>query len=181
MLKTLKKLCEKKRRVLLYTNQENTSKFDYGQILAVNDKEFAIYSVTPDGKADGIMVKKLTDVIRVGIGGQYEEKIEKLCAMNHIAPFDEKLNADDIVVSALQLAKRNGEIVSLVLLDSDYFDVVGFIDDISDGLCTVREVDEYGFEDGITHIPLENITELSCGSEDENRVLTLWKINYDKT
>ncbi len=177
MLKMLSELCLSRKFVSIYTNCEEPSKFYYGTILAVNDKEIAIDMTLPDGGNDGIVAEKVDKVFRIEIGGQYEKKMKKLCSLNPYKPFEGRLDNSNIMESILLLALRLKEIVSIELLDSGYDDIVGFVDVIENGQCKIRQIDEYGYEDGCSYILINDITKISYLSQYEKRILNLWNFN----
>lgn len=177
-INTLIKISNENKNVSIYTNYNEPSKFHYGRILCVNSDEIAIYMISPDGLYDGILVKKTEDIIRVEIDGQYEKKMKKLCSLSQLIPFKYFLNSTSIKDSLLKIAIQSRQIVSIELVDSGYMDVVGFVDEIVDGLCKIKIVDEYGFEDGYCFVMTDKITEISYASQDECRILKLWEINY---
>ena len=79
--------------------------------------------------------------------------------------------------SVLRFAKAFKKIVSFELINSKNDDVVGFVEVIDEGCCKIKQVDFYGHEDGYSFIELENITQISVDSRDEQIVLRLWELN----
>lgn len=177
MLKILSEICNSNKKASIYTNEQETNKFHYGTILAVNDKEIAISMISPKGEFDGVSVIPTDFVYRIETDGQYSEKMEKLCSDMYYDKFDKELDTSKIKESLLDIAVQTQQIVSLELVDSGYYDVVGFVKEIKDGCCRIRVVDEYGAEDGDSFVMLDNITQVCYASEDENLILRLWKIN----
>jgi len=177
MLKLLKEVCKQNKFACIYTNEENTSKFFFARVLCVNEKHIAIYLVTKDGCFDGIVVKRTEEISRVETDGQYSQKMKKLCSLQEQKPWEHCLQEERIPESLLSVAKEEKGIVALEMLKSGYDDVVGFVEEIRDGLCTIRQIDEYGFEDGISYVRIDDISQISYASEDEDRILRLWKLN----
>lgn len=177
MLKMLSELCLSRTLVSIYTNCEEPSKFYYGTILAVNDKEIAIDMTLPDGGNDGIVAEKVDKVFRIEMGGQYEKKMKKLCSLNLYKPFEGCLDNNNIMESMLLMALQSKEIVSIELLDSGYDDIVGFVDVIENGQYKIKQIDEYGYEDGYSYVLIKDITKISYSSQYEKRVLNLWNFN----
>lgn len=179
MLETLKKVSESNINVSIYTDADNMSKFIYGRILNVNEDEIAIYMLSPNGLFDGILVKQTSDVIRLEIDGKYHDKMEKLISPSELSQFDCSLNNKDLKNSLLSVALESKQIVSLELLNSGFNDVVGFVEENNNGQCKIKQIDEYGFEDGYSFIMVDNVTEIAYASEDEKRILQLWKRNNE--
>lgn len=177
MLKILKDLCSSKKAASIYTNYNTPTKFYYGVVIAINDEEIAIYTLSTDGKDDGIVAENIEDVIRVELDGLYEEKMRKLCSINPPIDFNVTLDNNNIIKSLLYLALETKEIVSIELLDSGYDDVVGFVDEINDGQCRIKVIDEYGYEDGYSYFLIKDVTQVSYATEIEKRILNLWNIS----
>ncbi|MCQ4021805.1 MULTISPECIES: hypothetical protein [unclassified Ruminococcus] len=177
IVETLKEMAKSDKRVSIYTDINEPSKFCYGYILCVNYEEVAIYMISPDGFFDGILMKKIYDIIRIEIDGQYHEKMKKLCSLSKMQPFNYSIDPTNIQYSLLEIALQSKQIVSLELVDSGYDDVVGFVESIDNGLCKIKIVDEYGFEDGYCFVMANKITQISYASQDEIRILKLWEIN----
>ena len=177
LINTLLEISQNNKNASIYTNFNETSKFHYGRIICVNSEELAIYMISPDGLYDGILLKKTEDIIRVEVDGQYDKKMKKLCSLSQLQPFEYSLDSTNIKASLLEVALQSRRVVALELVDSGYKDVVGFVDGISDGLCKIKIIDEYGFEDGYCFVMTDKITEISYASQDECRIIKLWKLN----
>lgn len=177
MLDTLKNLCKQNKFAGFY--RDGGSKFMYGRIISVNKDHIAIYMMSPNGCFDGIAAKLTDEIIRIDIDGQYSNKMQKLLSLCNPEIFEFSLDNDKIFESLLALGHDTKRVVALELLKSGYDDVVGFVVGVENGLCTVKQIDEYGFEDGLSFVKIEDITQISYASEDESRLYKLWKLNYE--
>ncbi|MDE6150304.1 MAG: hypothetical protein K2F81_09505 [Ruminococcus sp.] len=177
MLKVLTDLCLSKKTASIYVNNNQPTKFYYGTVLSVSADEIAIDMLLPSGGNDGIVANKVHKVYRVDTDGQYDEKMKKLCTLNTYQPFNGSLDNNNIIQSLLLLALETKKIVSIELLDSGFDDVSGFIEQIEDGQCKIKEIDEYGYEDGYAYVEIKNITQVTYQSEYEKRILNLWNFN----
>ncbi len=173
MLRVLYKLYESKSFVSIYTSLNESSKFYYGRIIAVDESEIAIQMLHPSGADDGIVVMSVDDVLRVEENSQYSNKMQKLFSVKSIPNYDFPINENGIMFSVLNYAFLNNQIVSLELLNSGIFDVVGYVTEIDENVCVIKQVDEYGFDDGISYLEWLNITMLSVLSEDEKTIMRL--------
>lgn len=175
MKEKLFELQKQNKNVLIYSC-EDSNKFLYGKLLSVNEIEFALLMYTPCGKYDGIIVKSIEDITRIEYDGQYDRKMQKVLLRNIEA---ENYCIDDSLItsSILELSLKLNKIASIELLDSGYDDVVGFVDEISDNKCTIKLVDEYGYEDGYSFILISDITQVMFDGERENLFQKLWQIN----
>ncbi len=158
---------------------DDIDKFLYGKLLAVNDREFALLMYTPLGMYDGIIVKRIEDVTRIEYDGQYDQKMQKILPQD-INPKNFYIDDSQITSSVLNLSLKLSKVVSIELLNSGINNVVGIVDEICDNKCTIKLVDEYGYEDGYSFILVSDITQVMFDGETENLLLKLWKINMNK-
>ena len=176
MFNVLSEILKQNKDACIYTNLEKTNKFHYGKILQVNEDEVAIGMITQDGEFDGILMKPIDSIYRVDVDGQYVQKMQKLCSVS-FESYNDKLDANNIKASLLLLAQRTQKVISVELINSGYDDVVGFVAEVNNGICSIHIVDEYGFDDGASFQSLNDITQIRYASEDEERILKLWTIN----
>lgn len=177
MLRILSELRCSQKMVSIYTDYQETNKFHYGVIIALNEKEVAIQMLSPDGESDGIIVMDVENVFRVEENGQYDEKMKKLCPNNPPPLLHEDLDENEIFESLLSIALIEKSIVSIELVDSGYNDIVGFVEAIEDGRCRVKQVNEYGYEDGFSFFLIRDITKITYLSQDEKRLMKLWQLS----
>lgn len=170
-----KKVCNENKFVSIYSNCADTEKFIYGKILYVNEEEVLIYMVSPNGDFDGLLVMPITRVFRLEYGGDYEAKMKLLMSQYELPVFDYSVDNLHIGSSILKIALETGQIVSIELLDSDIDDVVGIVESVDRNLCKIKQINDYGREDGYSIINLDDITQISYNSEDERRRKVLCK------
>ena len=170
----LKEMSETQKMCCIYKNANDMNHFLFGKVLAVNDEEIAIHMISPDGDDDGVNVFSIDEIFRIEVDGEYSKKMEFLLSSN-LASYNITIENNDIMASYLSYAQANRLILSIELLDSGYDDITGFIEMIKDGMCVIKQVDEYGYDDGISYILLNDITKISFLSEDEKRIMRLWE------
>lgn len=173
MLNLLKKICLEKKYVSIYLASSNNAKFIYGRILCVNEEHFAIYTLAVNGQYDGILVRKTDDIIRVEMGGLYAKKMDKLCEGYCLNPEIYCLDENNIADSLLLKAQKEKKMISLEISDSGYIDVVGYVENVHNGLCVVNRIDEYGVSDGKAFLEVKSITQITYESEAENIIQKL--------
>ena len=178
MLKILYELCLSKEMACIYTNYNDTSKFHFGTIIAVNEEEIAIQTISPDGENDGIVVIGTDYINRVETNSQYIEKMKKLCAGDSLFLNDLEIDNNNIINSILLFAFKEKEVVSIELIDSGYNDVIGIIEEIDDIECKIKQFNEYGYVDGELYFRVNDITKVAVLTQDEKRIMRLKKINY---
>ncbi len=181
MYNIMKRLCDEGTYVAVYGNLSDTSKFMFGKLLCVNETRFAMLLISPNGDYDGIVVNDTDDVFRIDCSGRYHDKMAKL---NNLCMECIKLPYIDpsyIDLSILSFAKETRSLVSIELRDSGVVDVVGFIENVDEESCQIHVVDEYGYDDGCTFVDMNNISQIALGSEDEQRIMKLYRANNQNT
>lgn len=178
MIKILNELIEKNSWACFYTNNLETDKFIYGKILSFNDDEIAIHSVAPSGEDDGVVVMNMQNVFRIEINGQYALKMAKLINDEDIRSYSIPFQDNNLMTSVLKYSMQQKEVASIELVNSGLWNVVGIVDTIDSSICTVNQIDEYGFDDGVSVLDINSVTKLSICSQEELIVKRL--IDTDK-
>lgn len=179
MISLLKSLCGRK-DVCVYTNQNDTQKFHFGEIICVNEFEIALRVLSLDGSDDGIIAFATQKVYRVDIDTLYAKKMNLLVHNTDIKKIHHNLSNDSIFKSLLAIAEHENEIVSIELLGSGIDDIVGFVERISENnIVEFAAVDAYGFKEGTSFVDLNDITQISFASESEIRIKQLFDLQNE--
>ena len=166
MINQMNKLKKNNKYISIYTDIDDTTRFMFGKLLGCDDTYFLVSSFTPTGKNDGIVVKLISDIIKIELDGQYSKKMMELISDDNEV-FDIS-DYDDIVYSVLSDAKNNNRIISIELSESGNEDVIGLPVEISDNICKTLLIDQYGYDDGYALFDVRDITQISAFSEHEN-------------
>jgi len=177
MLEILYELATSKEYALFYSNPQQPDKFKFGYILAVNEKEIALHEISPDGKFDGVIVMESERIFRVEKNSRYGDKMMKLYSDPKILDWLTPIDQNRIFYSVLSNVALKEKVVSVELYDSGYYATSGFVDQVQNGQCTIRQIDDYGYDDGITSFFISDVSELVVSSDIETRIEKLWKIN----
>ena len=161
--------------VAVYDNSADISQFKFGKFLCINDSRFAMLLISPNGDYDGIVVNDTEKIFRVASSGRYHEKIRKLMNFSLESVPLPCFDPQCIDMSILMYAKELNRLVSIELYDSGYYDVVGLVENVSESVCQIHTINEYGERDGCSFVNLDSISKISCDSEDERRVMRLFK------
>lgn len=179
MIRIMNEACEGGKVISLYINEDDSSKFIFGRIICVGKEHIAIGLISPMGNYDGFLAVQTERVLRLEMDDQYSLSMQKLYLHNEILYVDLSAYGENIIESLLLYAMEQGKIVQLELCDSGRDDVAGFIEMIDDSLCKIKQVSIYGEKDGYSFVPIHNITRVYCDSEDEQKLLKLYKANND--
>lgn len=177
MFKILTELCSSKKLASFYTNYREMNKFTFGRILQVNENEIAIQSLSPDGDDDGITVMNIENIFRVETDSDYSKKMSTLCSDKTLVKYNIAADRDNILNSVLSYVLSEKQVAAIELINSGNDDIVGFVESISNGECKVRQVNDYGFEDGFSYVDIKDITMMSFGDKYCKRLAKLWQFN----
>lgn len=170
----------------LYTSQElaeyyayeDTTAFDVGIILAINENEFALQSFSINGNRGGIVAYTTNNIFKVQTNTKYIDKIKKLSDNISLSDTAKEINKNAIFNSLLQISQKNKTVLSITLLANDNEDFTGFVEEINNNNCKFRIIDEYGYNDGFVYFKTNDITELAYMCDKECRFMKLWKMNH---
>lgn len=178
MKKKLKNLCKSEQYISIYSRSEgNQNTFSYGQILAVSEIYYALVMFSPSGKFDGIKVGEIDNILKIETGVLYNQRMQKIIDKKSYKKEDYNIKEENIVLSFLECAQKKEYIVSIELANSGINDVVGFVDCLENSVCSVNQVDLYGYNDGRVFFEIDDISQIICNSLEEQTLLNLWKHN----
>lgn len=164
----------------IYTNIDETDKFNYGMVIAVGLDDFAIYEISPDGKYDGVVAKKISSVIKIETDSEYIREMLEKTPDSELRLFDMPSDAENVSFYLLESAMKTQKIVSIELADCGYFNAVGFVKNITETTVQILQVTNDGDEDGFAYVPIDIITEVSYFTEDEQKIQKCWQIRVNK-
>lgn len=160
--------------VAVYTDPSDTTKFAYGKLLCTDNENFAMYLISPDGEYDGILVQEIAAIQYLEISERYDRKIKTLCAGHSMPEVHIPAAAEDVKTDVLLYAKAAGKIVAIEVNSSGLDDLTGCVEKVEGNICKIKQVDPFGNEDGIAFADINRITQISCDSLNEQRILYLY-------
>lgn len=157
----------------IYSDNTSTDKFSAGYVIAVSSDDVVIAHITPNGMYDGFMLKKIEDIYRIDVDGKYETVLQKLYTEQ--SQFHKEFNAEynNLTKSFLYFAAINKYVVTIELFDSGLEDVQGFIDNINEETVNIRKLNSYGEYEGNSIIFINDITFITCDSDNEHTLKIL--------
>lgn len=162
----LDKYQEERTLVEVYTNAQDTTRFDVGYILAFDDDFFIMLTLSKYGRLDGFYLYKTENIIRICVNSKYLKKMTSL--MRFYNEKQDIINIDKyLVYDLLDYCRINNRIVSVEILDSGNIDTRGYIEELDVDKCCIRQISEYGENNGVTSILLKDISEIKCCSSME--------------
>ncbi len=176
---SVKKYAEKGEFVEVYTNYDQTSRFDVGKIIACDSDYFIMSRIAPDIYFDGFMLERMDRILKINSETNYIKKTMRL--LPHFNVELEKIGCipGDLVASLLSYAKDNNWLVGIELAKSDLVDAQGFVKNVTQTMCEVESVNDYGECDGCVDVALEDITEIFCCTRKKRIVECLYHMNHE--
>lgn len=81
MKEIVEKALREKQNIAVYSNSDDTTKFAYGRPLCMDDVDFALYLISPNGEYDGILVQEINEILYIERDEQYAQKCKR-CVLN---------------------------------------------------------------------------------------------------
>jgi hypothetical protein len=167
------------RYVSVFTNSDSPNRFICGEIVAANEDEFVLKSITQYGQYDGFILNKVHTIFNISHNGKYEKKISKLAQTQYKNNLRFQTDDEDLLNALFNFAKANKLIVSIEINFSDNKDIIGFVNDINENTVIIYTVDEYGEDDGVSEVIVNEITSLCVDTIDEQIISLLHSYNKE--
>ena len=176
--KILKYVQQTKELCALFIDETDIDKFQVVKINCFNQNYIFAVSYDQYGKIDGNECISLKKIIKIETNSKYLQALNILDEYynNHVTKI-EFTSLNEI----LDYAKRQNKVCEIELCNSGLQDVVGFISEITGENLTVQSVDEYGEQDGEATLFLSDITALSFGSNDTEKIEILYRAKVKDT
>jgi len=174
-MKEIKKNIKNGQIISLYIDEDSTTTFAVGKYLYISNEHILYNEITTDGQDNGLACLPLEEIYRISLDGKYEKAIESLYVQAN--EYNDLTVNSNLVYSLLSYAKNKNYIVSVELLGSNNTDEMGFVQDISDDIVTIKSIDDYGKENGISFFNINDISYLACKTSATNKIHNLYKIN----
>lgn len=162
----LQSLQETGKYACLYTAAENTTSFIFARVLAVNERQTALYLLSPTGAYDGVLVLPTARISRAEWDDAYSRELLQR-ADTELPELPLCFGGEDYCLTVLRYAMEHGKIVSAELCGSGLDDAAGYVERVTDTLFVLRQQGMDGRPDGQCAVRLADVTQLCCDSEDE--------------
>ena len=175
MIRSINYCFQSKVLATFYCNNGNVQTILVGYVEKFNDSEILIAHISPRGFYDGFILKHIEEIQRIDYDSDYEKKIARLYNLrgrSHTAiqTFDPK--DDEIIYSLLDFAKQNDYVVSLEFTQDS---ISGFVNGYSDDVVYIDAINDYGAENGIAIIDINEVLTVSVDTDHEQDLRLLTK------
>lgn len=175
MIELCMKCFESKSIGSFFCDQAESGKHLTGYIAAYKEDELLIKHISPSGYYDGFILIHISDLIRVDIAGQYEQKISTLYALREQKHPNLNCAGECIFLTLMEFAQNNKLIVSLELDDCV---LSGFVQSFSEDHVHLEMLDEYGRTDGDTYLLSDDILSVALDTSTEQNIKLLNSHTY---
>ncbi len=155
----------------VYTDQVNNT-FAVGFVSCITDNELLLNLVNSYGAEDGFLLIRINDIYCINYATQYLKNIISLLNNNKSRQIEfmfEKgyLKNLDLFSEILQENIKNHRMTRIKLYNNTNY--YGFIEEKDQDIIQIEIIDEYGLNDGISYIKMDDIEQVSFDGVDENR------------
>ncbi|MCL2323169.1 MAG: hypothetical protein FWC47_13840 [Oscillospiraceae bacterium] len=164
MIELLKDCLEHKKVTSIYTNRENTEKHMTGFISGLNEAETLISHMNSRGEYDGYILIKTRKIYQIDYDGPYEKMIKKLYVLKSQKHSILDISEENILFSLLKYAIKMNFIITVELEDTSYS---GYVTSYNDEFVTLRTIDMYGGNSGISAFKIDEILLFACDTDTE--------------
>lgn len=166
LIESLNEIKEKELYASIYADFDDANSFFFGKVSLLSDDYLIIESYSPNGQDGGFALIEVKSVYKIEINTKYSQKMMRLIYSNSTVheKIDMKEANDNIVENLLLFSKLKRYIVSIVM-SSNREMFMGLVDSIKNGLCCIKQINEYGEDDGAAYINTLDISGIACNRE----------------
>lgn len=168
----LSQVMQTKAMCALFTDEADTDKFQVVKINKFNRDCIFATSYNQYGQIDGSEYISLRKLIKIETNSEY---LQALSILDEYRNKSAEKNEFTSLKEMLDYAKYHNKVCEIELCDSGLQDAVGFISEITKEGLTVQSVNEFGEQDGESILFLSDITALSFGSDDTEKIEILYR------
>ncbi|AUS09487.1 hypothetical protein C1X05_12120 [Laceyella sacchari] len=179
ILEALKRSLYKGMIVSVYSDRNQPGNFSAGFIDAISDEQFVMKHVTPEGTNDGYIMRRIEDVFRVDVHGEYEQRLRLLYTLQK-QRHEDFLNGavteqSNLFVESLTIAQARNLIVTICIDETEsQDDITGFVKEINTEEVTIARISSNGSNDGESIFLIEDITKMNCDTTAERLIKQLY-------
>ncbi|MBS7530232.1 hypothetical protein IC619_006965 [Hazenella sp. IB182353] len=172
----IKRVQAEQKVVSIYANPEQPDASIVGYIHRASYDDVLIRHLTPEGKQDGYVLQRISDIFQLDVDGDYEQRLALLYDLQNQQ--HEQLDVEqDLLSEILYYALENDEVVTLYTNPDDPSGAVaGYIHAFTDEHVLMRHITREGREDGYVVRRVEDIFHLGILGEYENGLDCLYRM-----
>ncbi len=170
LFQKLKALEKRNEIVSIFTDRNNADTWLSGFIESISKEHIILKHVSPEGKYDGFVARRLDDIFRLDFDGIYEHRLLKL--YNTQKQFHEDIftnkepNCGNLFKLILQAARTWGLVVT-ISIDENQENIIGFVKELNSNIIAISKISYEGSNDGECSFYLSDIVSINCDTSDE--------------
>lgn len=163
-----------KKLIAVFTDESTTC--SVGTVDCVTPEEVRLATLSRFGVEAGYDVIRISKIHRIDCGSSYEKSVE--CLQKGFDPQDYSVSlrpsgkSISLIRYTLEQARDTKIVVSLYDLEGGCL-TGGFVESVTINSVTIKAINDYGYDDGICTVPLENIHEMTCNSHGDRALAYL--------
>ena len=182
ILTILKEARESNQIVSIHSNPANQAVCTTGVVDYITDSMVRLKLISPGGEPDGYKVRLLKNVFRIDVYSEYEKKIAFLNKnyneiLNEVKLVD-PIENNNLIYSTLKESKQK-KLIIVIWTDDEEDSIIGYIDDLNVETVKIVSINDYGQEDGIIILKIDEIREIDCNSY-KCQILKYLNIKYSQ-
>ena len=160
MFKAINNVIKTKQLCELYSDRDDTSKFDVGTVLACNYQYYIGCYISKYGDYDGLACKLISNLYAIQTNTSYLHSMQKLMQFTKVSLDDSVNYSDNLLINFLKQIQSEKRICSIALCGDDYDDAFCYVDivDEQDYEVTVTVIDSQGNADGTMVADIDSIS-----------------------
>lgn len=174
MIDVLNKLMQNRILCEIYSNTENTDKFNVGYISALDKNFCRVNSFDFYGNYDGSFCILTSDIFSVQTNTKYLNCIDRLIKKTDV-DYTKDYSSNDILNDIILEIKNGNRICQIELCDSNLVDISGIIKNYNrqTGTLELQIFDQYGDNDGKSFVDIQTISRIEYDTCDTRRLESL--------
>ncbi|WP_339717285.1 hypothetical protein [uncultured Sneathiella sp.] len=162
-------LCGKNELISVYVDPDDWGRFSVGYVDKVTETHVRLRAISPFGEDAGFEIRPLSEISKIERDGKYEAKIENL-RHNRGHVFTE-INPDsqssgNLIEDTLKQSHRDRAVIVLWGHDPDD-SLTGYVEALGTEIVSIRLINEFGENDGVATMKLDEITSIDFNTRDE--------------
>ncbi|MDR3212051.1 MAG: hypothetical protein LBU79_09065 [Planctomycetota bacterium] len=171
-----------RRLVCIFRDPSDLRRFAVGYVVAVSPNDYSLQQIDPDGRADGLDIGSIDDIIEIRRESRYARQILLLMenqeieaeGLDNSGAWKGSPNPESCLEDVLRLALADKMVVNILLTTGDdELRFYGLVREVTPTHIKIDVLTDDGEPDGTSAIRIDEIAGLQVNTRDERRVALL--------
>lgn len=182
VLLALKRSIKESLMISIFSNGYQPEKCSVGFVEKLSNEQVLVKHVTQEGLYDGFIIRKLKDIFRIDIDGQYERRLALLYNIqnqSHLDYFEQIVKKNsNLFKIALEVSKKRNLFVRISIDETEaQEDIIGLVKEVNKKEAVISKISLDGLNDGECFFFIDDIVKMNCDSVEEKALELLYKAN----